>query len=160
VTPSVAGGLVANPFHPAASSSAGTTSASTSGQPRVPLSPESNEVWTDTSSQLMWSRHDSGKDVDFEKAVQLCRDSRSGGFSDWRLPKLAEVNRVMEQYPEVREGQRTAPIRLSPDRFLWLAEPSRQPGMAVIYNLQQGRGSSLNAKAEIGARGLCVRTQN
>ncbi|NTW52029.1 MAG: DUF1566 domain-containing protein [Chlorobiaceae bacterium] len=40
------------------------------------------------------SRQDLGNGTTWEKAVQLCQEYRAGGFSDWRLPSKAELNRL------------------------------------------------------------------
>jgi Protein of unknown function (DUF1566) len=47
--------------------------------------------WIDPSTGLMWAGQDNGKDVSWRKAMKYCRDLRLTGYSDWRLPNMAEL---------------------------------------------------------------------
>src|SRR5208282_6245450 len=47
--------------------------------------------WTDPSTGLMWAGKDNGNDVSWKKAMKYCRDLRLAGYSDWRLPNMAEL---------------------------------------------------------------------
>src|SRR5208337_4339958 len=49
------------------------------------------EVWTDPATGLIWATHDNGSDVDWYKAKNYCRDLRLGGYYDWRLPSIDEL---------------------------------------------------------------------
>jgi hypothetical protein len=49
--------------------------------------------WIDTSG-LMWSGKDSGKELNWGNAVRYCRNLRLAGFSDWRLPKIYELQDI------------------------------------------------------------------
>jgi hypothetical protein len=43
---------------------------------------------------LIASKEDIGAGATWEKAVKLCQQYKAGGFSDWRLPNKAELNRL------------------------------------------------------------------
>lgn len=45
---------------------------------------------------LVASTVDIGEGMTWGKAVQLCKESRAGGFRDWRLPDKAELNRLYQ----------------------------------------------------------------
>jgi len=60
----------------------------------------SSGFWTDPATSLLWTRRDSGKDVSWKKAVDYCRDLRLGGYSDWRLPSLAELKGIYDPNAE------------------------------------------------------------
>jgi Protein of unknown function (DUF1566) len=53
--------------------------------------------WLDPSTGLMWAGKDNGKDVSWKKAVKYCRDLRLGGYSDWRLAMLAELEGIYDK---------------------------------------------------------------
>ena len=42
----------------------------------------------------MWAGSDSSKDVSWKKAMKYCRDLRLAGYSDWRLPNMAELQAI------------------------------------------------------------------
>jgi len=58
-------------------------------------------VWTDPSTGLMWAGKDNGKDVRWKGAVKYCRNLRLAGYSDWRLPTLAELEAIYDRNANV-----------------------------------------------------------
>lgn len=56
--------------------------------------------WIDPSTGLMWAAKDNGKDVTWHKAMKYCRDLRLAGYSDWRLPALAELEGIYDKSAE------------------------------------------------------------
>ncbi len=56
-----------------------------------------HDTWTDPSTGLMWAGRDNGKDVNWHKAMHYCRDLRLAGYSDWRLPGLADLERIYDK---------------------------------------------------------------
>ena len=54
-------------------------------------------VWVDPSTGLMWAGKDNGRDVNWHKSVEYCRDSRLAGFPDWRLPTIAELEGIYDE---------------------------------------------------------------
>ena len=55
------------------------------------------EYWVDPSTRLMWAAKDNGRDVSWKKAMKYCRDLRLGGYSDWRLATLGELEGVYDK---------------------------------------------------------------
>jgi sugar lactone lactonase YvrE len=53
--------------------------------------------WTDPSTGLMWAGRDNDKDVSWKNAAKYCRDLRLAGYSDWRLPTLAELGIIYDR---------------------------------------------------------------
>jgi hypothetical protein len=51
--------------------------------------------WVDTSG-LMWAGKDSGKDLSWHKAMKYCRNLRLARYSDWRLPKIYELQDIYD----------------------------------------------------------------
>ena len=52
--------------------------------------------WTDSSTGLMWAGKDNGKNVNWHQAVKYCRNLRLGGYSDWRLPTITELEGIYD----------------------------------------------------------------
>lgn len=46
---------------------------------------------TDTMNSLMWADKDNGKPINWEDGWQYCKNFRGGGHTDWRMPKLIEI---------------------------------------------------------------------
>ena len=60
------------------------------------LTAYSNGVVLDAGTKLMWSAHDSGKDLDWQAARDYCSNFRGGGYSDWRLPRVKELQSLYQ----------------------------------------------------------------
>ena len=52
--------------------------------------------WVDPSTGLMWTVKDNRKDVSWKKATKYCRDLRLAGYSNWRLPNMAELQGIYD----------------------------------------------------------------
>jgi len=52
--------------------------------------------WTDPSTGLMWAGKDNGKNANWRKATNYCRDLRLAGYSDWRLATIDELERIYD----------------------------------------------------------------
>jgi len=61
-------------------------------------------VWTDPATKLMWAARDSGPYeppsyglLSQPQAAAYCKASRLGGFSDWRLPAIEELEGIYDK---------------------------------------------------------------
>jgi hypothetical protein len=52
--------------------------------------------WTDSATGLTWAAKDNGASVSPNQANGYCSSLRSGGYSDWRLPKIDELESVYD----------------------------------------------------------------
>lgn len=52
--------------------------------------------WVDPSTGLMWAGKDNGRDVNWRTATKYCRDLRLGGYSDWRLATIDELEGIYD----------------------------------------------------------------
>jgi hypothetical protein len=81
-------------------------------------SAQSADVWTDTSSNLTWATKDNGKDVSWKSALKFCRALRLGGYADWRLAKIPELQAIYD--PSVNTPGRAGDAKGgSPRDFTW-----------------------------------------
>jgi len=76
--------------------------------------------WTDPSTGLMWTGKDNGEDVSWKKAMKYCRDLRLAGYSDWRLPTIAELGMIYNRNADApgRDGQGASTWHVKGNLFL------------------------------------------
>lgn len=55
-----------------------------------------NGTVTDSKTGLMWAASDNGEDIDYEDAVIYCKSFSAGGFRDWRLPDIEELEALYD----------------------------------------------------------------
>jgi hypothetical protein len=69
-------------------SAGGDSSAASAAADRIP--------WTDSTTGLKWTRSDNNADLDFDQAVDYCKNLNLGGFSNWRLPEIEELKGISD----------------------------------------------------------------
>ena len=52
--------------------------------------------WQDSATGLTWAVNDNGSSVSSNQANDYCSSLRSGGYSDWRLPKIEELETLYD----------------------------------------------------------------
>jgi len=50
----------------------------------------------DMETSLMWAKEGSSKELNFADAEKYCKDSKIGGFKDWRLPTVKELISIVD----------------------------------------------------------------
>ena len=55
------------------------------------------EPWVDPATGLMWAGKDNGRDVNWRNATKYCRDLRLGGYADWRLRTIEELEGIYDK---------------------------------------------------------------
>src|SRR5271157_3353252 len=50
-----------------------------------------NGTVLDTRTNLMWAAKDNGSDIEWQDAKFYCENYRGGGYKDWRMPTLDEL---------------------------------------------------------------------
>jgi Protein of unknown function (DUF1566) len=59
------------------------------------------ETWVDSVTGLMWAGQDNGRDVKWPIATKYCSDLRLGGYADWRLGTLEELEGIYDETASV-----------------------------------------------------------
>ena len=85
-----------------------------------------NREWVDPRTRLMWTQDDNNGDISWKEAIQYCQNLRKGGFSDWRLPAIDEL----EPLYDAGVTRQTPPL---PEPLSWYSWASAQS-----YSLKQG----------------------
>jgi hypothetical protein len=112
-------------------------------------------TWTDHQTKLMWPLKDNGSDVNWNQATSYCRQLRLGGFSDWRLPEISELEGIYDasskQLYKVKGGAHLS------DPWVWSAT-KESSGSAWVFLFSLGERHSLQQLGgRYGAPALCVR---
>jgi hypothetical protein len=128
--------------------------ASAQSAPEGPLETQARGFWTDPSTGLMWTAKDNGKDVSWKKSMKYCRDLRLAGYSDWRLPNMAELQGVYDSsitspgLAGPRKKQRTVTWHVKGNLFLtgnqWssnyrMDDRGRPIGYAYYFDFNEGK---------------------
>ena len=50
----------------------------------------------DTKTGLMWAAKDNGKDINWKNAKKYCENYQGGGYSDWRMPAIDELEELYD----------------------------------------------------------------
>jgi hypothetical protein len=83
------------------------------GQDSKPVAgADSKAVWIDSATGLTWAVKDNGTAVSPNEAFNYCKSLRSGGFSDWRLPTIDELEALYDSKLSKRNKAK-GPIELS-----------------------------------------------
>jgi uncharacterized protein DUF1566 len=82
-----------------------------------------NGTVLDTKTELMWAATDNRGSLTWQEAVDYCNAYTGGGFDDWRMPKKAELQTLIEA--KIQKGGEI--IDLSSD-LVWAAETDDSKG--------------------------------
>jgi hypothetical protein len=112
-------------------------------------------LYVDPETSLMWTVRDNGQDISWEKAVDYAKDLRLGGFTDWRLPTIDELEKLSDpvrgdEYFNIRQ-----PFRLT-TWWVWSSMRVEGSGSALIFDFRDGESLS-DIVVNSFARALCVR---
>jgi Protein of unknown function (DUF1566) len=111
-------------------------------------------IVVDHTTGLMWTRRDNGDDVNWHEANEYATHLRLGGYADWRLPTIEELEKLYDP----KEGGKyniRQPFRLT-GYFVW-SSTNEGPDSAWYFLFGDGRRSHNPLAASDVERALCVR---
>ena len=112
-------------------------------------------AWTDAKTRLTWTAADNGYGVTAIQAANYCRKLTAGGFTDWSLPSIEELQSLFGG-PANSSGHRIlAPIRLT--GWQWSSTPGQHPGQNWALDFGDGARASVVSGDSGLNRALCVR---
>jgi hypothetical protein len=87
-----------------------------------------NGTVLDTKTNMMWAAKDNGSDINWTNAKSYCESYRGGGYSDWRLPTVDELESIFDEKAQnAKKGVGlTALINVS-NSWMW-ASDTRESG--------------------------------
>jgi hypothetical protein len=143
--------------HPSQTETVATTSETTMNH--LPKPAQSNLVWIDPSSGLMWARRDNGSPVTPYQAASYCQSLQWAGYADWRLPTTEELQGIYDPASEVPCIGLTCHINanLPPSASsMWSSTIATPAGSVALVSFLNGR-VLVPGNQFINARALCVR---
>ncbi len=103
----------------------------------------------------MWSRTDNGYDINWHRADRYCKGLTLGGYTDWRLPTIEELEKLYDPDAEGRYKIR-APFQLT-GAWVWSSTKKGSDRAWVFhFTLGERRHSRLGFSPR-HRRALCVR---
>lgn len=114
---------------------------------------------TDRATGLMWMKNDSGRPVNWEKALEYAENLEYAGYNDWRLPNVKELQSIVDYHhaPDARSASNRGPaidpiFRLTDDEsWFWTSTTHVENGFGYYVCFGQGfsakkhRGRLMNA---------------
>lgn len=88
--------------------------------------------WVDPESQLMWSVRMS-RALNWYDATKYCQKIKTGGFKDWRLPTIEELQHIREPGPPA-----AAKGGIVVNGLLWSSTKAESRQEALTFDFQSG----------------------
>ena len=63
-----------------------------------------NGTITDTKTGLMWAASDNNIPISWPNGVEYCKNLQTGGYADWRMPTLAELQSIYNPNKKNQNG--------------------------------------------------------
>jgi hypothetical protein len=111
--------------------------------------------WVDPATKLIWTATDNGSGLSWSQASRYCRESKVGGFTDWTLPSIDDLQGLFEWAPSPSGYHIRGPIKLT--GWQWSATPGSQKGEGWVLDFGDGGRASVAAGDSGLNRALCNR---
>jgi hypothetical protein len=121
---------------------------------------QSAVTWADPATGLTWARQDNGSNINWGSAGNYCRNLTLGGYSNWRLPTIDELQGIyVKGYGDAGVGSDNIKggIRRT-GYFLWSSSAGSASGEAWGFHFLVGNRYSIpRDNIDYDGRALCVR---
>jgi hypothetical protein len=117
-----------------------------------------SSVWLDPNTKRMWTAADSGSGISLSQAKRYCQASTTGGFKDWRLPEIDDLQGLFGGAEDERGYHLRGPLKLT--GWQWSSTPGAQEGEGWTLDFGDGGRASVAAGDSGLNRALCVRSTN
>jgi hypothetical protein len=119
----------------------------------VAIAQHSKDAFIDPDTNLMWTRRDNRRHVDWSTAKNYATSRNIDGQTDWWLPTIAQLETLYDPQ-NVGAVSVKDPIELS-DRFVWSCSVAG-PASVWLFDFSDGRRKLANIN-DAKSRVLCVR---
>jgi len=58
--------------------------------------PNKDPVWVDQTTNLMWQVDNPEETMNWEEAIEYCKNLTYAGYNDWRLPSIKELTSIID----------------------------------------------------------------
>jgi hypothetical protein len=111
-------------------------------------------VYLDPELQLLWATTDNGSDISWNDAKEYARQLSLGGYTDWRLPTIEELE---DLFDASRAGPHKIRNPLAVTGPLIWSSTKQSPGSGWFFSFENGV-RLYNIYGTGKSRCLCVRT--
>jgi hypothetical protein len=111
--------------------------------------------WSDPRTGLTWASEDNGSGVTLAQASWYCRNLTLGGFRDWTLPTIDELQALFGGAANESGFHLNGPIRLT--GWAWSSSPGQASGEQWALDFGDGARASAVTGDSGQNRALCVR---
>jgi hypothetical protein len=111
-------------------------------------------IVVDKATGLMWTRRDNGEDINWSDATEYAKQLRLGGYSDWRLPTIDELEKLYDRMGGNKYNIRK-PFQLT-GSWVWSSNTEGSDS-AWDFLFDLGRRHSHHMDFSFDERALCVR---
>jgi hypothetical protein len=118
------------------------------------LAQTKSETWQDPSTGKIWPSSDNGSGVSWSQAGYYCRALSLGGFRDWRLPSIDELQQLVGSTANASGYRIAGPIKLT--GWQWSSTPGIEKGEGWALDFGDGGRASVMAGDSGLNRALCV----
>lgn len=124
-----------------------------------------NGTVLDTRTKLMWAARDNGNDINWVDAKFYCENYRGGGYKDWRMPTLDELEELHDELkarPAACFNGRS--IHVATELiditcfYSWTSEVSPTTNESAIFDFGPGIRSAFSSNVTMFSRVLPVRS--
>lgn len=123
-------------------------------EPPQTSQPTSELVYIDPGTGLMWALDDNGQDINWTEANEYATGLGLGGYADWRLPRIGELEKLYDPKDGGSYNIRR-PFRLT-GCWVW-SSTMEAPESAFLFDFNVGLGNHSPIEDSYGSRALCVR---
>ena len=92
---------------------------------------------TDIKTGLMWASNDNTIPISWPNAVEYCKNLRTGGYADWRMPSLAELRSLYNPNLMNGNGYHTTVLIFTTAETCWASETEGYK--AARFNFTHGK---------------------
>ena len=94
-----------------------------------------NGTVLDTETGLLWAAKDDGKGMDEQDAKVYFENYRGGGYTDWRMPTVDELESIYDQHIQNEHGFHVTRLIDISGEWVWCSEG---PESVTSFNFKDG----------------------
>ena len=94
-----------------------------------------NGTVLDTQTGLLWAAKDDGKGMDEQDALAYFENYRAGGYIDWRMPTVDELEAIYDHRSQNKQGYHVTKLIDITGEWVWCSEG---PDSVNIFNFKDG----------------------
>ena len=113
--------------------------------------------WTDPATGLTWTKEDNGSRVNWNQATDYCSNLRLGGYTDWRLPTVDELQGIFDRSANGKGEHVKGNLQLSSYYHWSSTQINDGQAWSVTYGERVALGLGGGFWAGSYLRALCVR---